>query len=171
MNDEIRKDEAGPATALDEVVQRTAQQVSERHELHDTAAGQGGSDSTAHQANLVGESVSQDGRKIFSRSVQAVVRCFDLAMRRRLGRAAFTLSNDREFAQSIVADAAITTEELDQIGELSAIVAEKYALLTSFAPEIGLVCVVVGYGARVTHATRKLEELANRKEPHAKQDH
>lgn len=96
---------------------------------------------------------------LVAKAVQGAVKALDGVLCRRLGNSAHRLTGDTAFARNIVEETRLTPEESEQIGNLSAMLAQKYALAASFAPEIALGVIVIGYGARFQFAMRRLDEL------------
>lgn len=96
---------------------------------------------------------------LVAKAVQGAVKALDGVLCRRLGSAAFRLTRDEAFSRNIVDETRLTPEESEQIGVLSGILAQKYSLAASFAPEIALGIIVIGYGARFQFALRRIEEL------------
>ena len=74
-----------------------------------------------------------------------------------LFRRAVAKTNDVKFAQQLVVDTAITSEEIESFSKLAEVCLRKYGVGTEYAPEIGLACVAAGIGLRYTAAIKAME--------------
>jgi hypothetical protein len=160
MNEPNRPDQTNPSTPLDENIERTAQQVSERHGLHNQASAATGQTPGNGAPPPLGQAGADGLGAIVSKSVQAVVRFFDGMSDRRLAKAAWRLTKDKGFVENIVREAATTDEEFKLFGELVEIIAAKHSLVMTYAPEVGAACIVAGVWMRKEHAIQALTARA-----------
>lgn len=96
---------------------------------------------------------------VVEKTVKSVVGAIDGVLVRKIGKTAFMLSKDLDFAKELAGEAGVTPSELDLMGELTAIIFEKYGLLSGYAPEILLGITVTAWGTRVTLVMRKLNQM------------
>lgn len=78
---------------------------------------------------------------------------------KKIYKAAFHLSGDKNFAVSLADDVSMSPDQVELISTLSAALCEKYKLLGQFAPEALLALTLCDYGIRVSLTMRKLDEI------------
>ena len=91
------------------------------------------------------------------RCCSAVLKGVSGVLDKILFRKAKLATNDHQWAQQLVADTAITKEEMDSFSELAEVCLRKYGVGTEYAPEIGLGCIVLGVGIRYGAALKSLD--------------
>lgn len=124
-------------------------------------------DKTPSSPNVPTETVEPVDKETVRRSVQAVLKTFDGMICKRIFHWSMRLTaseqngqtGDKAFAEGMAQDTAITPEELETIGELTAVVATKYSLLGKYAPELFLGVAVGAYGMRVYNTTTRLKDM------------
>jgi hypothetical protein len=116
-------------------------------------------DSAQGQADNAGDSYTPLDGQVFGQAVKAVVSAVDRAIGFRIFKLARATGADEAVAQELVSTSCMTVAELESVCNLSTVIAQKYAILGRYAPEMLLGCITVGYGARCYMTLHKLSEM------------
>jgi hypothetical protein len=116
-------------------------------------------DSQVAEAPPAAESAAVIDRELVEKSVAAIVKAVDGVVIRKAFNVAKRIGADDNLAKELATNAAITVDEVDCLGKLSAVLAEKYGLMSTYAPEAMFIGVLLGWSARIVTVFRRLTVL------------
>ncbi|MBI3868815.1 MAG: hypothetical protein HY299_09815 [Verrucomicrobia bacterium] len=105
---------------------------------------------------------------LVKRTIKTLLKVVDGYTCRRIYGTTLRITADDNLAASFAAEVGLTEEESTLISDLSAVLAQKYQLAGTYAPEILLGVCVAGYGTRCYMMLQKLDELEAKLAPKEK---
>ena len=153
--DDSENSEGAPETALGKNVAATVHDTLARHQ-GEPSAGNNGPGLSAPGLGAPGPDANS---QLVADTAKAILKAIDTTVCRRIYGAAWSLTKDEEASRAFSSEAALEPGELELVGNLSVVLAQKYGIASQYAAELGLACVLGSYYFRVNSTIKKLEAL------------